>query len=333
MLDKDTKAAMEQDIQDNFKKIAITIPPGNTRTANFSAVVRHLTQDVFDELLESRKNYIVIGMDFPSTDLPWVRTINDSFGISKTHELEDEVLYAAADWATVNAPATATFTFTMTEAILSKVSFYVEKVAGSTSWLRVDVQDENDVVLHTETFMPSRIPDTGSPRWVDISLWLPVELNYAGPVSGTYMVTFSEIEIGATPTGIKIGKNGVNIAYRTYHGLFGDTIGKLNRATLRLNIYAKDKKTGSTPQTKHFIGKDDIVIQAADQIRKHIRSNWRAFGLNDILAMTLGQAWNSDTIPFGSVALDILVTCPDLAQPVTPELPMKDINLNVQNGL
>jgi len=333
MIDKATKALMEQDIQDNFKNVTLTVPPDNDQNIRFDVSLQHLTQDTFDKLLESSKNYIVIGMDFPSVDLPWERVIGDSFGLTRSHELEGEQLPAAADWVTVNDPVTATFDFTMTEAVLSKISIYIEKVAGSTSWLRVDLYNENGGLIHVKTFMPSQIPDAGSARWVDIRTWLPVELNYAGPVSGTYTVLFTEIEMGATPTGTKIGKNGLNVAYRTYHGLFADTIGKLNRATLRLNIYAKDKKLEKTPQVKYFMGKDDIVIQTAILLREHVRTNWLQYGLNDIPAMALGQAWNSDISPFASVSLDILVTCPDLAEVVTPTLPMKDIDINVQYGL
>ena len=35
MLDKDTKAAMEQDLQTNFRNITLTVPPDNTQNIRF----------------------------------------------------------------------------------------------------------------------------------------------------------------------------------------------------------------------------------------------------------------------------------------------------------
>jgi hypothetical protein len=171
-----------------------------------------------------------------------------------------------------------------------------------------------------------------NPGWIDIDIGLTVRLD---PVTGTsrpYTVTLSEDAFGSNPIGIDIGKDVGDIANRIYYYKIALVTGKLSRGTMRINVFARDKRKGRTPDGTVFIGKEDIVTQAVDKIRQHIWANWNTstIYINDMGQTIEGSGESSDSVPFYANFFDVFVPVRDLGTPETPQVTLKELEFDIK---
>jgi len=325
LIDTTTRTTLESLLVDNFSTVTLQVPPALTGTLSLDCTVKYLTQDILDEIIDEEENLVVIGVSYPVMDRRFIRNVSDRFQQLKQHNLLSEAPAAAGDWITVNGAVTASFSFNVAEPNISRIGIYTKTVAGTTSWLWFEMYNERGLMISRRLIFTTNIIETG---WLYLDFNMRPRINPTTGFSETFTVILREETYGATPTGIDIGKTGVAIAYRIYTYRYAELVGKLNTGTMRINVYAKDKKTTKDPSPLLFIGKDDIVGQVIKQIREYVWSNWTQYGLNDIdsTVLTDGET-SSDIIPYGSGVMDITLVVPDFGIVPTPVATIKQITI------
>jgi hypothetical protein len=324
MIQPALRAILESTIETNFSSITMQVPPALTDDIVFKSKIQGPTQDMIDNLAKSTKNYILIVMEYPNGDLEWLRNLSDFWGTNYSHTKENEQLPGAGDYVTVNGAVTATFSFTTSESNIGKIGFYTRIPAGSTSWLKMEVEDDvTSKIVYTKIFLTTELQNVG---WNEVLLKSNHELESG---SRTFNVTLSEVNIGANPVGIDVGKNGANIAYRNYYYSVFDRVGKTTHNIVRFHVFAKDKKKGRTPSNSIFMGKDWIVYQVIEALREYIWFGWSSYGFNNLQNTNFSSEWMAGTAPISYAVFDVIMTAGDWGTTQTPTIPLKSVTVEI----
>jgi hypothetical protein len=324
VIDKNVRSDLEDTIIDNFGTVDVTFPPDHAVPITFSTVIKHMTQEIIDEILDRDENFIVIAVEYPTMDNAWVRVMSDYWGQGKADNLDATVPPAALDFIRVNDAVTAEFTFTTSEPNLSKIGIYTKNPIGSTSWLQFELRDEFGGLLFNRLIFNTELTDDG---WSDIDVGLTIRIDPSSGTSRPMTVTLTEETFGSNPIGIDIGKDGVDIAYRLYSWRISPIFGKISRGIMRLSVFAKDKKKAREPEPTYFVSKDDIVAQVAGQLRNYIWANWTSLGLNDVTSTVISSGETSKTTVFASAIFDVSLVVQDFGTVATPSLTLKQITI------
>lgn len=318
------RATLEGLLVTNFSSVTVNVPPELTTSIDLPCEIQYLTQDIIDKILEEEENNVVIGVEYPTMDLPWTRNLSDRHKRRKEQELISTQAPAVGDWVRVNGAVTATFTFTTTEPNLSRIGIYTKTPVGSTSWMWFELTDEFGNLLFRRLIFTTHLRESD---WIYVDIDLPLKIDVVLGTSRPLTVTLTEETYGANPIGIDIGKDVALIANRIYASRYAEIVGKVSRGIMRISVFAKDKKVNRDPTPAVFMGKDDIVAQAAEQLRQYIWANWTFYGLNDLMATILSQGETSNTTPFATSIIDVFLVVPDFGTVAATEATIKDITI------
>lgn len=303
----------------------MTIPPSHNTTVRLKTEIAYGMQDVLDKMLENDENYVHLLISYPSMDQDYAKFAWDDFGQFRVPFLRSERLPALNEYVRINGATTATFTFTIDEPYLDRISIYAKNPPGSTSWFDVYVYNSKNQLILRKIVKGVELIDE---QWFDIRVGKLIQYNSITGSTETIRVLLVENEFGTNPIGIDIGKNGANIAYRISTSKVSKVYGKIASGVMRFTIYAKDKKKGRNPNSAFFISKNDIVMQLIDLLRKFIRSIFVPYGLIDLTQTSLNDDEASNSTPYASGIIDVIMEVPDFATPETPMLPLKQLNIS-----
>ncbi len=308
MIDSETRKNLELSLVDNFRTVSLLAPPELSTSIDFKVEFEYRFQDVLDKIVNDEERKIIINVSYPAMDIEWLKLVGDYWTALNVKFVSATSTSTTFDnWLRVDGATTAEFTFSNTEPVSSDLEIYTRVPTSSTSWLYVDVYDENGKLVGSSSIFNTELNPEG---------WTKTGIGINTGIGKTFTVKISEDTFGSNPIGIDIGRDSSdNVIWRLYSNKKSRVYGKKNRGRMRLTIYARDKDYGSLPEKGVFMVKDDIVSQIAEKIREFIWFNWQQYSLMDIGGTTILEDEYGDSVEFASATFDVEFPVLDFGTP------------------